>query len=544
MIASDGESHSGLAAALAAWESLLGDQYVNGDEAELVRRGATTLPRAPRPVAVIRPKGLQEVIGTVQIAAEHKIPLYPVSTGRNWGYGDACPVTQGQALLDLSRMNQIIEVNEDLAYAIIEPGVTQGQLAEHLKASGDRLVMDCTGAGPDTSIIGNVLDRGFGHTAYGARSSTISGMQIVLADGRVLETGFGHYAAAKAARVYPSGIGPSLDGLFMQSNLGVVTKLGFWLMPKPEKFELVVCIIDRHDDVAPVVDALRRLRLTGTLRSVVHIGNDLRLMSSSVTYPWEEAGTGGLSPELRERLRIEAGVGAWSLSAGVAGGPAEVRAARNSIERALRGPGRKLIRLTEPRLNFGKAALKMFPPHRMGGARRRLAAAGSAMALNRGEPIGNFLTGAYWRRRSGPPDSAANPARDGCGLIWLAPVLPMEGTAVLHFCRLIEPLYERYGFEPMLTLSTITDRALGAVMTIAYDKESADETARAASLREALADALAANGYISYRTSIDAMGELARGSEVFWDVAAGLKNALDPVGIIAPGRYEPGRARR
>jgi 4-cresol dehydrogenase (hydroxylating) len=119
----------------------------------------------------------------------------------------------------------------------------------------------------------------------------------------------------------------------------------------------------------------------------------------------------------------------------------------------------------------------------------------------------------------------------------------MEGTAALDFCRLIEPLYEQHGFEPMLTLSTITDRALGAVMTIAYDKESADETARAQSLREKLAEALATNGYISYRASIDAMGELGRGSEVFWDVASDLKNALDPLGIIAPGRYDPSRAR-
>ncbi|MGH7088709.1 MAG: FAD-binding oxidoreductase, partial [Stellaceae bacterium] len=305
-----GEGPGGLAPALAAWATLLGTAHVITDGAAIARRSATTLPRAPHPLAIISAQSLDEVIGAVRIAAEHRVPLYPVSTGRNWGYGDACPVTEGQVLLELARMNRILEVNEDLAYAVIEPGVTQGQLAAHLKAAGGRLMLDCTGAGPDTSIVGNVLERGFGHTAYGVRSATISGMQVVLADGRVLETGFGHYPAAKAARLYPSGIGPSFDGLFMQSNFGVVTRLGLWLMPMPERVEMIALILDRHEDVAPVVDALRRLRLAGTLRSIAHIGNDLRLISSAVAFPWAEAGPEGLSSALRERLRGEAGVGA------------------------------------------------------------------------------------------------------------------------------------------------------------------------------------------------------------------------------------------
>src|SRR3546814_5448318 len=107
----------------------------------------------------------------------------------SWGYGGACPGTAGTVILDLSRMNRIREVDPALAYAVIEPGVTQGQLSEHLRAQGIALWPDCTGAGPDTSIVGNILDRGFGHTPYGNRAQYISGLEIVLADGRVLRTG-------------------------------------------------------------------------------------------------------------------------------------------------------------------------------------------------------------------------------------------------------------------------------------------------------------------------------------------------------------------
>src|SRR3546814_3717544 len=77
-----------------------------------------------------------EVVAAVKTAAQHCVPLYPISRGKSWGYGDACPVTAGNVILDLSRMNRIREVDPALAYAVIEPGVTQGQLSEHLRAQG------------------------------------------------------------------------------------------------------------------------------------------------------------------------------------------------------------------------------------------------------------------------------------------------------------------------------------------------------------------------------------------------------------------------
>src|SRR3546814_4990540 len=75
----------------------------------------------------------------------------------------------------------------------------------------------------------NILDRGFGHTPYGNRAQYISGLEIVLADGRVLRTGFGHFDMARSSHLFPYGIGPALDGLFVRSSLGIVNAIGIWL---------------------------------------------------------------------------------------------------------------------------------------------------------------------------------------------------------------------------------------------------------------------------------------------------------------------------
>jgi 4-cresol dehydrogenase (hydroxylating) len=83
----------------------------------------------------------------MRIANEHRIPIYPVSTGRNLGYGGAAPVLSGSLVLDLKRMNRIIEVNEDLAYAIVEPGVSYFDLYRHLQDHKIKLWIDFPGPG-------------------------------------------------------------------------------------------------------------------------------------------------------------------------------------------------------------------------------------------------------------------------------------------------------------------------------------------------------------------------------------------------------------
>jgi hypothetical protein len=75
------------------------------------------------------------------------------------------------------------------------------------------------------SVIGNSLDRGWGYTPYGDNCSHICGMEVVLADGTILRTGMGQIEGAKTWQLFKNGYGPGFDGLFNQSNFGIVVKM-------------------------------------------------------------------------------------------------------------------------------------------------------------------------------------------------------------------------------------------------------------------------------------------------------------------------------
>lgn len=220
---------SRLGSALAQWRRLLGPERVLVDQRTLKRYGRTTLMRAPQPLAVIRPRRAEQVPELLRVARDQRISLYPISRGRNWGWGEACPATERQVVLDLGDLDRILKINAEFGYAVIEPGVTQGQLVRALASDAPEWWLESTNAGPETSIVGNTLERGLGMSD---RTASVCGLEVVLPDGKTVRTGFGIFPRSRVTHLGKWGVGPNLDGLFMQSNLGVVTRMGIWLAPK------------------------------------------------------------------------------------------------------------------------------------------------------------------------------------------------------------------------------------------------------------------------------------------------------------------------
>jgi 4-cresol dehydrogenase (hydroxylating) len=522
--------------ALRDWALAVGAENVITEEADLLAAERGTFPTGRRIPAIVRPGSRTEVQECIRIANRRGIPVYPISAGRNWGYGSRVPAADGCALLDLGRMNRILDFSEELGYVTVEPGVTQAQLQAFLAECKSKLWMDSTGASPECSLIGNTVERGFGHTPYGDHFAHSCGLEIVLPQGEVVETGFARFPAASAAALYRWGVGPVLDGLFSQSNFGVVTRMTLWLMPAPDYFQAYYFQCARDAQLGPLIDALRPLRLGGTIRSSSHIANDYKVLSAVEQYPWQAAG--GKTPlqgPLMETLRRELRIGAWNGSGALYGTKAQVKEARRLLSRALAGKARRLQFLDDGKLAMAERFAGVYQMLSGWNLKRTLAVLRPVYGLMKGIPTDRPLASTYWRKRL-PPPANMDPDRDGCGLLWCSPVAPNDGRHASMITSLASAIVLRHGFEPMISLTVLTDRALSCILSLGYDRDVPGEDDKAMACYRELLDRLALQGYYSYRLSVSGMGAMGPPGS-YQQLLADLKRTIDPNGILAPGRY-------
>ncbi|WHA07729.1 FAD-dependent oxidoreductase (plasmid) [Candidatus Megaera polyxenophila] len=200
----------------------------------------TTFATNQKVQGVLYPNSKEQVQQCINIAYQYNIKLYPLSTGLNIGLGGTVPVESNSFILNLGKMNQIIEFNESLGYITIESGVTQIQVVEFLKSKNSNFILSPTGSLPETSIIGNAVERGDTRGAIPQRAESICNLGVVLPSGEYMEIGFGRFANAKCSGISKYGVGPDYTGLFTQSNFGIVVKLTLWLAPKAVNCDIIL----------------------------------------------------------------------------------------------------------------------------------------------------------------------------------------------------------------------------------------------------------------------------------------------------------------
>ena len=529
--------------AIRHWASVVGPENVVTSTPQLIAAETGTFATGHRIPAIVRPANRSEVQECMRVANRWNVPVYPISSGRNWGYGSRVPASDGCALLDLGRMNQILDFDENLGYVTVEPGVTQAQLQAFLAGRQSRLWMDSTGASPHCSLIGNAVERGFGHTPYGDHFAHTCDLEIVLPQGEVMETGFGRYPGAKASPVYRWGVGPILDGLFSQSNYGVVTRMTLWLMPAPEYFQAYYFKCASEEGLPDLIDALRPLRMNGTIRSSSHIANDYKVLSALEQYPWaQSAGQTPLAGPLMQKFRKELRIGAWNGSGALYGTRAQVKEARRLLREALKGKVQDLQFLDDRKLEMASRYAGLYQRLTGWNLRRTLAVLRPVYGLMKGIPTEHPLASTYWRKRT-PPPAQMDPDRDGCGLLWCSPVAPNDGSHAVRISGIASDVLLRAGFEPAISMTVLTDRTLSCIISLAYDRDIPGEDEKAMACYYELLDRLARDGYHSYRLSVGAMSAMGEDG-VYRDVLQSLKDSLDPKGILAPGRYIRPRAEQ
>lgn len=493
---------------------------------------------------IARPATLRAVIRLVRQAQRDKTPLYPVSTGLNFGYGGRSAVRPGCTLVELSGMNRIRNAQQiSLAHpvAVIEPGVTQQQLYDFLEQHCPGLTFNVTGSARDTSILGNALDRGVGY--FGARKEDVFGLEVVCGNGQVLRTGFRRLGDRRSplAHLHPYGLGPMLDGLFFQGNFGIVTSACFRLVPK-RPCQIALSMALRSETHLPAfIDQLAGLKRDGLLESVTHIANQARthatLMYGITTYLERECGRAPADAYAEAERAVKLVAPAeWASLGAVTGTKAQVGASLAEIRRRMK-PLASVRVISERRLDAAYAVahkLRALPFARANAA--AIAAIRPLHTLALGRPTDAAIDNLLWKYgRAGAP--AAQLDASECGLLFINPALPLDGQRVARVIARMKTTAEGYGHPLYITVNVETATSLVAVINLLFNRGDAEQVRRAHDCARALLRDIHDEGLEVYRARADMMDEIAPANSPYWQTVAGLKRTLDPADIIAPGRY-------
>jgi 4-cresol dehydrogenase (hydroxylating) len=515
-----------------SWADRFGARMIRTDEATIRRYTANVSGLERAITAVLYPESSAAVQALVRMANEVRLPLYPISTGCNWGLGSKLPVRDGAALVDLSRMDGIHEVNETHGYAVIEPGVTQRMLHERLKDAQSSYCLSVTGSGAETSILGNALDRGIAH--QGPRAEQISGLEVVLGTGELIRTGSGHFPQSQTPYLYRHGIGPSLDGLFCQSNFGIVTRAAIRLMRRKPAHGVLGCAIASEEELASLVDCVAALIRQGILDPCVHVSNRARARSVVGGMLAQRSADQNVRNILDTELR-----GAWNLSCPLSGTTAQVRLSYREARTAL-GKFGPVSLMTDRSFQVRRAWYRMlsFLPR----FRRRAALLDAVEAFynhSKGVPSDAALASIPWCLATSASGHTPGADLDAtrCGVLFVLPILPLEGEAVREAMAMAHQVTGKHGFIPNMTLNSASPESLEAVINIVFQRNDGKQVETAHRCVDELVVSYMQKGFILYRAGIQSMSSIVSAVSPYWQLIARLKDVFDPNRIIAPGRY-------
>ena len=528
-----------LNAALAQWQALLGDaQVLLGDLVQQTYGMDTTGAQRNLPAALqIANSGhLRQVM---LIANEHHVPVYPISTGQNWGYGTALPSRDGCVIIDLSRLQKIIDFDAELGVITLEPGVTQGMLADFLAAGNHPFLVPVTGAGPTCSVLGNALERGYGVTPYVDHFGAVTDIEAVLPDGSLYRTALKEAGGPELARLFKYGIGPYSTGLFTQSGFGIVTQMSIVLARRPECVK--VCLFSLKDD-ALLESAVLRIRdimgrLAGTV-GAINLMNQHRILSMMAPFPADSLGPDGLIPQdIVNAMGQQFQIAPWTGFGTLYGSKRMVAAAQQEIKAALGDVATQMMFFTPERAKQLEKLAKLIPGKFGKGLQGKTATLAKSLELVAGRPNETALPLAYWRNPKAQKGLQKKPGLDGCGLMWYAPLVPMRPADLRAFVNMVKEIAPKHGLEPLITFTTLSDKLFDSTVPLVFERDNPTAVAAAAACYNELLHTGRAKGWFPYRVGVDNMATLKGFQSDSWLFHDRLRKDLDPNDILSPGRY-------
>ena len=215
------------------------------------------------PDFVVLAENKEQLVKLIKYCNSHVIPIVPYISGNNVG-GLTIP-EHGGIIVDFGKkMNKILHVNDNMMYALLEPGVTFGQLKKFLDENYPKLRYCYPFAPPYASVVGNAILSGMNNLSckLGSMGDSINGLEVITIDGDIVRIGSCFYGKEEADPDswwcrYPM---PDLMGLFInwQGMTGLITKCAVQLWQKKPIRRTEFLIIWDLEDVGEVCRELGR----------------------------------------------------------------------------------------------------------------------------------------------------------------------------------------------------------------------------------------------------------------------------------------------
>jgi FAD/FMN-containing dehydrogenase len=474
--------------------------------------------RRKMPSAAVRPNSVEELKRVLAISNKYTIPVWTFSRGKNLGYGGPAPRVNGSIALDLHRMNRIIEVNDEYSYAVVEPGVTFTDLYEYCAKNKLKVWPSVPSLGWG-SVIGNTVDRGTGFTPTATHHQHICGLEAMLADGELVRTGQFAVSHSPSSFLSKFTFGPSIEGLFLQSNIGIVTKMGIWLTPQPEAYMSCNFDMPDFDDIETIVDTFGPMRRDGLLPSTVYVSNIVEWLGilGKREELWPQPGP---IPEWRiKELQKQLGMGYWNAKFGLYGQKDVIQAHFDKVQ---------------------KIVSKKAPKGRLTGTMFSAEEGMTLEAASVPDPHGGMSVGvpSLWSL----PMTQFRLPKNGGGIgahYDYSPIIPSSGCTLLEWVKTAKKVCEDEGFDLFCDFF-MHERHVIFVNMMTFDKTNAEHRRAVEAIFRRLFEEGRKRGYSKYRSHVNTMDLVADlydfNDHAYRRFVEKLKDAVDPNGILSPGK--------
>ena len=482
-----------------------------------------------------------------------RFSLYPISTGNNWGYGTSQPsgINNRIILLDLSQLTKITFFDEELGLVTLEPGVTQQQLSDYLIHLGDTYMVPVTGAGPDCSILANAIERGYGITPYTDHFSAVNSIQGYWGNGDAYQSAVNELDQSHdklVDKTFKWGLGPYLDGLFTQSNFGIVTQMTLRLAKKKPAFTSFFVKIDDDALLEEVVPLIRNV-----LQSYEGIVGSINLMDKRRILSMFAKNPGGNEThqlmkdcEISKLAKVQQAA-SWTVVGSIYGSKSVVKAVKSEINTIFKTIPCKRIYSNSPTIIIANKIIDALPNWLIKAvplltmASEQLSSFNKGKEIMLGKPNKVALKLAYWRHKEAESflKQSLSPGNDGCGLLWYAPLITMKADKMREFVNFVRETCPKYNIEPFITFTNLKHDCVDSTIPIVFDLSNPIAVNDAHNCLKELVIKGMKKGFVPYRLNIDQQQWLLNKDSDFWQTVDQLKNVLDSNNILSQGRYNP-----